>query len=363
MKYVEEYRDPVKVRRLADLINAEATRPVYQIMEVCGTHTAAIHKFGIRQMLTPKIRLISGPGCPVCVTSDAYLKNALELSRGKNRIIATYADMVRVPVGAGSLEKERSCGAAVHDVNSALEALDLARRHPKNEVIFLAVGFETTAPGSALAVEGAQKEHLKNFSIYSAHKTIPEALRTLGKDKDLSLDGFLLPGHVSAIIGVSGYRPVMKKLRLAACVAGFEPLDILLSVFKIVKAVNAGTPLLENEYARIVKEKGNERAKELLKRVFEPRDSVWRGLGILKKSGLFLRRSYIDFDAQKKFGLQDESRDQGLTRGCRCADVLKGKIMPSACPLFAKGCTPEAPQGPCMVSREGTCRSAYEVRS
>lgn len=360
MKFIDAYRDPKKCRRLAAMINAEARRQAYCLMEVCGTHTAAIHKFGIRQMLTQKIRLISGPGCPVCVTSDAYLKNALGLSREKNNMIATYPDMLRVPAGGESLEKARCRGAAIYDVNSALEALDLAKSHPKNEVIFLAVGFETTAPGSAIAVEMAKKEKLKNFSIYSAHKTIPEALMALGKDKDLALDGFLLPGHVSAIIGVSGYRSIMKKLRLAACIAGFEPLDILLSIFQIVRAVNAATPLLENEYARIVKEKGNERAKKLLSRVFEPGDSVWRGLGIIKKSGLCVRRSYADFDAQKKFGLQDEPSDKDLTRGCRCADVLKGRMMPSACPFFAKSCTPEAPQGPCMVSREGTCRAFYE---
>jgi hydrogenase expression/formation protein HypD len=365
MKYIDEYRDPKKVRRLVDLISAEAVRPVYKIMEVCGTHTSAIQRFGIKSMLSDAIELISGPGCPVCVTSDGYLKNALSLARRRHIVIATYPDMLRVPVDGESLETARSVGADIRGVNSALEALDLARRLPKKEVVFLAVGFETTAPGTAIALETVKKEKLKNFSIYSAHKTIPEALIALGKDRELALNGFLLPGHVSAIIGVSGYAQVFKKMALSSVITGFESSDILLAIYYIVKAVNDGRPILVNEYTRIVQDKGNMRAKILLKKVFVQKDSVWRGLGVVRNSGLFVRSGYSDFDAQNRYKLKNEAKSAGsahASHGCKCADVLKGKIAPTQCPSFGKACTPLAPKGPCMVSREGTCRSYYEYK-
>jgi len=363
MKYIDEYRDAKKAGQLVSLINKEATLPVYKIMEVCGTHTAAIRRFGIKSMLSDRIELISGPGCPVCVTSDGYLKNALSLASRKDIIITTYPDMLRVPAGGKSLETARSAGSDVRGVNSALDALDIARRLTKKEVVFLAVGFETTAPGTAIALETAKKEKLKNFSVYSAHKTIPEALIALGKDKELALNGFLLPGHVSAIIGVSGYAQVFKKLAklaLPSVITGFESSDILLAIYSIVKAVNSGRHILENEYTRIVQEKGNTRAKALLKKVFAQKDSVWRGLGVIKNSGLFVRAGYSEFDAQKRYSLKNEVKDTHASQGCLCADVLKGKIAPTQCPFFGKACTPQAPSGPCMVSREGTCRSYYE---
>jgi hydrogenase expression/formation protein HypD len=362
MKYIDEYRDIKKVRKLADMINAEAVRPLYKIMEVCGTHTASVHKFGLRALLSEKIELISGPGCPVCVTSDGYLKNAISLAKHKDVVVATYPDMLRVPTEAGSLEDVRSGGSDIRGVNSAPEALELAVSFPKKEVVFLGVGFETTAPGTAIALETAKKEKIKNFSVYSAHKTIPEALIALGCDRDLALDGFLLPGHVSAIIGVAGYRAVIKKIKLASVIAGFEPVDILLAVLKIVRAVNAGTPILENEYTRIVNNDGNRLAKKLLNKVFVHADSVWRGLGIIRGSGLRIRRTFGSFDAQKKFGLDEERPDESLTGACRCAEVLKGKMTPKQCPFFAKRCTPLSPKGPCMVSREGTCRSYFEYK-
>ncbi|OIO36736.1 MAG: hydrogenase formation protein HypD [Candidatus Omnitrophica bacterium CG1_02_44_16] len=365
MKYIDEYRDPKKVRRLVDLINSEVVRPVYKIMEVCGTHTAAIRRFGIKSMLSQKIELISGPGCPVCVTSDGYLKNALFLARHKDIVITTYPDMLRVPADGESLETLRSEGADIRGVNSALDALDIARRLPKKEVVFLAVGFETTAPGTAIALETAKKEKLRNFSVYSAHKTIPEALIALGEDRELALNGFLLPGHVSAIIGVSGYARVFKKIALPSVITGFESSDILFAIYRIVKAVNDRRPILENEYTRIVRNKGNTRAKALLKKAFIQKDSLWRGLGVIKNSGLFVRSVYSEFDAQKKYNLKNEvknTRALRAARGCLCADVLKGKIAPTQCPFFGKSCTPLAPKGPCMVSREGTCRSYFEYQ-
>jgi hydrogenase expression/formation protein HypD len=295
------------------------------------------------------------------VTSDGYLKNAAQLLKNKKIILATYPDMLRVPFGATSLEKERSKGGAVRSVNSSLEALDLARMHKDREIVFLAVGFETTAPGTAIAIQEAKKGRINNFSVYSGHKTIPEALLALGRDKDLALDGFLLPGHVSAVIGMTGYQSVAKKLHIPSVISGFEALDILVSILRIVEAVNAHAALLSNEYERIVARNGNPKAKALLGKVFNKTDSVWRGLGLIRNSALVLDRAYREFDAQEKFCIKKEARGN-IKTNCCCAEVLKGKIKPDKCPYFAKSCTPQTPQGACMVSREGTCRSFFEYR-
>jgi hydrogenase expression/formation protein HypD len=331
-------------------------------MEVCGTHTAAIRKFGIKNIIPESIELISGPGCPVCVTSDGYLRNVGSLIKKYNVTVATYSDMLRVPFDGMSLEVLRAKGADIVGVNSALEALDVAKNFSRKEVVFLGVGFETTAPGTAIAVQMAQKERVKNFSVYSAHKTIPEALLALGRDKDLKLDGFLLPGHVSAILGLIGYRSVMKKIGLSSVVSGFEALDILFSIYKIVRSVNHKTCILENEYSRIVGAQGNPKAKKILEEVFEKKDGFWRGLGVIKDSELALRSRYKIFDAAKKFSLASEKETKERAAKCRCADVLKGKISPQLCRFFGKSCTPEAPLGPCMVSQEGTCRAFFEYR-
>lgn len=362
MKYVDEYRDVKKSQKLALLINGAIGNRPYKIMEVCGTHTAAIRKFGIKTLLSPRIELISGPGCPVCVTSDGYLRNSIGLLKNPKVLVATYSDMLRVPVDGTSLEDARSGGADIRGVNSALEALDLARRFKTKEVVFLAVGFETTAPGTAIAVKTASEEKIHNFSVYSAHKTIPEALFALGKDKDLEINGFLLPGHVSAIIGLDGYKPVMKKLGIPSVISGFESLDILLSIYEIVKAVNSGIAVLKNEYSRIVADRGNPKAKALLAEVFQKSDGLWRGLGVIKASALLLRKKYKGFDASSRFALKKETEKKGATVKCRCAEVLKGKIKPQECPYFEKACTPQTPLGPCMVSREGTCRSYFEYK-
>jgi hydrogenase expression/formation protein HypD len=362
MKYVDEYRDKKQCLRLASLINAQVKKNNYKIMEVCGTHTAAIHNFGLKNLLSKRIELISGPGCPVCVTSDGYLRNVLNLLKRKDILLATYQDMVKVPVDHTSLEQEKSRGADVRSVQSALEALDLARNNLKREVVFLGVGFETTAPGTAIAIKIAQKERIENFSVYSAHKVIPEALLALCADKTLEIEGFLLPGHVSVVIGVKGYRPVAKQVKIPCVIAGFQPLDILLSIYRLIEAINSKKPILENEYQRIVSENGNPRAKALLQEVFQKQDSLWRGLGVIPQSGLGIRKSFEKFDAFKKFKLKNEMISKVSGSSCLCADVLKGKLTPSACPLFVKKCNPLSPQGPCMVSREGTCRTYFEYR-
>ncbi len=362
MKYVDEYRNGREVKKLAAVINAIATRPSYKIMEVCGTHTNSIHRFGLKSLLSRSIELISGPGCPVCVTSDSYLSNAIKLLKNNDVIIATYPDMLRVPAGGSSLEVARSMGADVRPVDSSLQALDFAKKYPNKEVVFLAVGFETTAPGTAIVLKEAKRNKVMNFSVYCGHKTIPEALLSLASDKNLCLDGFLLPGHVSAVIGQDGYRAVYKKVGLSSVIAGFEPLDILFAVYKIINSVNNNKPILENEYGRIVKKAGNLAARELLDEVFLRCDSVWRGLGIIKKSGFAIKKTYRYFDAEDKFRLKAEEPDNMAKRGCRCSDVLKGKITPKECFYFNHGCSPQKPKGPCMVSREGTCRTYYEYK-
>ncbi len=360
MKYVDEYRDTEKVKKLADLINSRLKKPAYKIMEVCGTHTNSIHRFGLKTLLSDKIDLISGPGCPVCVTSDGYLCCALDLAKNKNVIIATYPDMLRVPAKNGSLEIARSLGADIRSVSSALDALDLARADSGKEIVFLAVGFETTAPGTAVALKIAKKEKIKNFSVYSAHKTIPAALMALASDRDLRLDGFLLPGHVSAVIGLKGYRAAARKIKLPSVIAGFEPLDIMFAIYKIIQAANMNKPILENAYSRIVRDNGNPRAIKILKEVFIQKDSIWRGLGMIKKSGLEIKPAFRYFDARFRFGIKEDLGSDMPYRGCECASVLKGNITPHGCRYFGKGCDPEKPKGPCMVSREGTCRAYFE---
>jgi hydrogenase expression/formation protein HypD len=362
MKYSDEYRDKDKCAKVAAMVNAAARERRYNIMEVCGTHTAAIRRFGIKEMISRNINLISGPGCPVCVTSDGYLKNAFCLAKNKKNILATYPDMIRVPAHGTSLEEERARGADVRGVVSALDAVSLAGENSSRDVIFLGVGFETTAPGTALALMRAQREKLKNFFIYSGHKTIPEALAVLGAQKDVRINGFLLPGHVSAVIGVHAYSSILKKTKTPSVVCGFEALDILVSLYVIVKAVNAGAFILENEYSRIVRKAGNVKARALLDSVFQKEDAVWRGLGVIKGSGLSLRKKYRAWDASKKFALAQEAAVSAGSTGCRCAEVLRGKIKPTGCPLFGKKCLPRSPLGACMVSREGACRTYYEYR-
>lgn len=359
MRYVDNSRSAGVCRRMADRINQLAEGRVFKIMEVCGTHTVSIRRCGLPSLLSKNIRLLSGPGCPVCVTSEAYLRNALKFCANKNVTCATYADMLRVPVDETSLEKEKSRGADIRSVTSALDCLELCRRLPGRQVVFLAVGFETTAPATALLAKAAFQKKIKNLKIYSGHKTIPEALLILGKDKDLFLDGFLLPGHVSVITGLSVYRPIVQKTRLPAVVAGFEPLDMLDAIYRIVQASVLKKPVLENAYTRVVSQKGNLRAQRLLKDVFVSRDSVWRGLGLIPQSGLFLKSRFSSLDAIPVFGLK-ETVSRKASAVCLCAEVLKGKVEPGQCSSFGRSCLPSSPQGPCMVSREGSCRAHYE---
>jgi hydrogenase expression/formation protein HypD len=326
-------------------------------MEVCGTHTMAIFRHGLRRVMPENLRLVSGPGCPVCVTPNGTIDRAIALCRIPGVVIATFGDMVRVPGSSSSLELEQTRGARVRVVYSPLDAVKMAEAQPGAQVVFLGVGFETTAPTVAAAILEARKRGLRNFSVLVAHKTMPQAMRALVASGDVALDGFLCPGHVSTIIGSEPYRFLAEEFGKACVIAGFEPLDIVEAIWMLVKQVKQGRPRVEIQYRRAVRPEGNPKALETLHRVFEPCDAEWRGLGWIPGSGLRLREEFREFDAEHRFPLEVEPPRQQA--GCRCGDVLKGTVEPEACPLFAKVCTPETPVGPCMVSSEGTCAAVF----
>lgn len=341
---------------MADKLLQVVHRPV-KIMEVCGTHTMAIGKAGIRGILPTEVELLSGPGCPVCVTADADIDAFMRLARDNNITLVTYGDMMRVPGSDGSLSELKALGADIRIVYSALEALEFARCEPDKEVVFLGVGFETTAPATAHAVKAAEQEGLSNFSIFNLHKTVPKALEVLLDDDTTAIDGFILPGHVSVIIGERPYAFLAEKYGAAGVISGFEPPEIMAAILKLVKDINAGEPAISNLYRTVVRPEGNTHAQKLLEEVFSAADAEWRGLGIIPGSGLELKREYDRFDAVRKFGI--ERKSVKLHPGCRCGEILKGTVKPYECPIFGKRCTPDNPVGPCMVSSEGTCAAYY----
>ena len=334
-----------------------------RLMEVCGTHTMAIAKSGIKSMLPEKVKLLSGPGCPVCVTPPQVIDAVLELAMDPEITIATYGDMVRVPGSrpGDSLQRRRALGAKLLVVYSPVDAVEYAKENPDREVVFLGVGFETTAPGTAAAVLTAQEENVKNFSVLSMLKTVEPALRALMKTEDFKVQGFLCPGHVGTIIGEKGFAFLPEEYQMPAVIAGFEPEDILLSVYLLLRQIAEGRPRVENQYKRAVSPKGNVLAQNMIGRCLEPRADLWRGLGRIENSGLGFRAEFSDFDAEKKFSIR-YGEETGPS-ACRCGDVICGRISPSRCPMFGKRCTPEDPVGPCMVSSEGACAAAYKYQS
>ena len=351
-----------EVRKLLAAIEAlplEETR----LMEVCGTHTMAIAKSGIKSMLPEKVKLLSGPGCPVCVTPPQVIDAVLELAMDPEITIATYGDMVRVPGSrpGDSLQRRRALGAKLLVVYSPVDAVEYAKENPDREVVFLGVGFETTAPGTAAAVLTAKEEKVKNFSVLSMLKTVEPALRALMKTEDFNVQGFLCPGHVGTIIGERGFAFLPDEYRMPAVIAGFEPEDILLSIYLLLRQIAEGRPRVENQYKRAVSPKGNVLAQNMIGRCLEPRADLWRGLGRIENSGLGFRAEFSDFDAEKKFSIR-YGEETGPS-ACRCGDVICGRISPSRCPMFGKRCTPEDPVGPCMVSSEGACAAAYKYQS
>lgn len=360
MKYIQEYRDKEVLKNILEKtrkLAGEFKSPV-NIMEVCGTHTMAIGKYGIRKALSGYINLISGPGCPVCVCPDSYIDKAIEISKYQEVTIVSFGDMMKVPGSYSSLEKEKSKGRDIRVVYSPLDALKIAKENPERNIVFLAVGFETTVPSIAETVRIASREKIKNFYILSGHKVIPPAMEFLLQDKEIKIDGFLAPGHVSAIIGTIPYNFIPEKYGLSVVVSGFEPADILQSIYLLIKCSVSKTPSVINQYKRAVKEEGNKKAIKVIYDVFESTDSEWRGIGQINESGLKLKEKYSKFDADKKYCVKIKKKRK--SSGCICGEILKGIKKPSDCKLFANKCTPENPVGPCMVSSEGTCAAYYK---
>ncbi|NLU49954.1 MAG: hydrogenase formation protein HypD [Syntrophomonadaceae bacterium] len=330
------------------------------LMEVCGTHTMAIAKSGLRGLVPPNLKLLSGPGCPVCVTAQGDIDAVIELVRKPGVTLATFGDMMRVPGTDSSLQEERSRGADIRVVYSPLDALELASQHPEREVVFLGIGFETTAPAVAVALEEAVRRGLKNFSIMVLHKLVPPALEVIFSDPDLVVDGLICPGHVSAVIGTAPYEALVEKYHKPCVVTGFEPRDILEGIYMLLRQLRNGQARVEIQYRRVVKPEGNPIAREAINRVFQPAAARWRGLGLIPDSGLEIRPEYEQWDARKKLGIT-EIEDRPI-KGCSCGEVLRGKLAPNDCPLFGQRCTPMRPVGPCMVSQEGACAAYYRYR-
>ncbi|HRZ86512.1 MAG TPA: hydrogenase formation protein HypD [bacterium] len=326
-------------------------------MEVCGTHTMEIARAGLKKMLPPHIRLTSGPGCPVCVTPISYVDKAIALCREKNCVVTTFGDMFRVPGTASCLERERARGADIRIVYSPIESARVARDNPGKRVVFLSVGFETTTPGIAATILHAGDAEIRNLFFLCANKTVPHAMDALLAGGKAALDGFLCPGHVSAITGSLPYRAIAARHNVPCVVAGFEPIDVVRAIAMLLVQTAEGRHDVEIEYDRVVRPEGNRKARDIAERVFEPADAEWRGIGTIPGSGLRLRGSFACVDAEQVFDLSHVvSREP---RGCRCGEILAGAILPPACRLFGKKCTPEHPVGACMVSSEGTCAAYY----
>ena len=343
------------VRRIHDMVPADAD---FKFMEVCGTHTMSIHRFGIKSLLPPQVKLISGPGCPVCVTPTPYLDAALALLDDPSVVVTTFGDMLRVPGSSGTLEERRGTTGRVTVVYSPIEAVTLAEANPEKQVVFLAVGFETTVPTIAAALGVAIRKGLSNFSLLVGHKTVPRALEALLGMEHLDLTGFLLPGHVSVIIGADAYAPIIETHNIASAITGFEPVDLLMGISMLVQQAIEGTARLDNAYPRVVHPQGNIHARKLIDTYFEADDAIWRGIGQIPGSGLSLRKEFAPYDAVRKFGVDTDLPEPPSP--CRCGDVLCGAITPPECPLFGKACTPQRPVGACMVSSEGSCAAYYK---
>jgi hydrogenase expression/formation protein HypD len=357
MKFIDEYRQSELARRLADQIAQLTTEPL-KLMEVCGGHTHTIFKYGIEDLLPPNIEMIHGPGCPVCVIPLGRTDDSISLALQPGVIFTTFGDMMRVPGSNTNLFDAKAAGADVRMVYSPLDALKIAKKNPDRQVIFLALGFETTAPSTAMTIRQAAKEGVENFSVFCNHIMIVPALKAMLDSPDLKLDGFLGPGHVSTVIGTRCYDFVPNDYGKPIVVSGFEPLDILQSAYMIVKQVVEGRAEVENQYSRVVLRDGNVKALEVIFDVFEPRDYFeWRGLGSIPHSGMKLQKKYAAFDAELKFAVP------GLKiadpKACQCGEILKGVKKPWECKVFGTACTPETPIGSCMVSSEGACAAYY----
>ncbi len=359
MKYLTEFRDERLAKMFAERIAARAKGlDTLKFMEVCGSHTMAIARYGIRRMLPENIDLISGPGCPVCVTPNRYLDHAIALGRQPEIILTTFGDMLRVPGSTSSLEKERAGGSDIRIVYSTMDAVAIAQKNPDKQIVFLGVGFETTAPTIAASVVQADKLGLDNFLVLCAHKTMPRPMEAIAGGRKVPLDGFICPAHVSTIIGSEPYSFLAEKYGKYCVIAGFEPLDILEAVDMLLGQVGSGVPKVEIQYSRVATANGNPAALKLMDEVFQVCDAEWRGIGTIPESGLCLNDRYARFDAAKKIQVEIEPTIEET--GCICGDVMQGLAKPPECPLFGTVCTPESPVGACMVSSEGSCAASYK---
>jgi len=360
MKYVDEYRDAGAVSRLADAIAAATTRP-WKIMEICGGQTHAIMRFGLDQLLPDSITLAHGPGCPVCVTPDSYIDKALEIAATAGVIFCSFGDMLRVPGTQGTLLDVKARGGDVRIVYSPLDAVEVARSNPEREVVFFAVGFETTVPANAMAAYTAKQEGVENFSLLVSQVLVPPAMDALLSNPDTCVQGFLAAGHVCTVMGTQAYTPMARRHGVPIVITGFEPVDILSGILACVQALEHNRPEVINMYARTVKPDGNRAARALADAVFETADREWRGLGKLARSGLALRPAYAAFDAEHRFGAARPARP--AASACISGDILRGLRAPPQCPAFGTACTPEHPLGVTMVSSEGACAAYYRFRS
>jgi hydrogenase expression/formation protein HypD len=355
LKHLDEYRDKKLVANLVGAIEASATR-AWSIMEICGGQTHSIMRYGLQELLPDHIRLIHGPGCPVCVTPVELIDMAVELGKRPEVILVSFGDMLRVPGSRDDLLSIKARGGDVRMVYAPLDALDIAESYPDKEVVFFGVGFETTAPAVALAIRQARKKSLENFSVLVSHVLVPPAMQTLLDDDQNRIDGFLAAGHVCTVMGTREYLPLAERYKIPIVVTGFEPVDILLGIHTCIRMLEANQSGVENAYPRSVRPEGNRAAQELLREVFIPVDRKWRGIGVIPLSGLGLAGAYRSFDAMEKFRLRMDEQEQ--TGPCIAGEVLTGRRLPSECTAFGKACTPENPLGAPMVSSEGAC-SAY----
>ena len=359
MKFVDEYRDFEIVQNISKKLRKLNSHEI-SLMEVCGGHTMAIRRFGIPSLLPDNIKLISGPGCPVCVSGIGFIDKAIECTKIKDVIITTYGDLIRVPGSKSSLEKEKSKGADIRIVYSTLEALEIAKLNKYKKVIFLGIGFETTAPGTAVAIQKAYNENISNFYLLSAHKIMPPVMEALLND-EVKIDGFICPGHVSTITGSKIYDFIPDKYKIGCVVTGFEPTDLMQAIYMLAKQINSKDQKVEIQYSRVVTLQGNTKAQAIMNEVFETKNDYWRGIGEIVKSGLRLKEKYRGFDAEQAFDLRVDPVKENPN--CICGNILRGLKNPSDCKLFMKVCSPENPIGACMVSSEGACHAYYKYNS
>jgi len=356
MKFLSEYRNPELAIQVLNEIKKTVTKP-WKIMEVCGGQTHSLVKNGILNVLPKQITMVHGPGCPVCVTPLHLIDKAIYLAEEKEVILCSFGDMIRVPGSQKSILEAKAQGADIRILYSPLEAVNIAKANPDKEVVFFAVGFETTAPANALSVIHAQKLGLKNYSILASHVLVPPAIEAIMSDEETEIDGVLAAGHVCAIMGTEQYYPIAEKYKIPIVVTGFEPLDILQGILMVIKQLETGRAEVENQYARVVKEEGNIKAKEVISKVFKIQDQMWRGIDVIPNSGWGITEEYETFDAEKKFPIKMIKAEEN--KECIAGTIMKGINKPQECPQFGKKCTPQNPLGAPMVSSEGACAAYY----